>query len=227
MSIFISGLDLGQTTDPTAHTILEKFGCGKDAQYHVRYLKRYPLGTPYVDIAKDMARIYSSTDYPLRGSVLTVDQTGVGRGVIEMLRTEKVPAIIQPITITSGNKVSERPDGWSVPKKDLVSVMQVVLETKRIKILSTLKEASTLQRELSSFRMQITSSANETFNARQGEHDDLVLATSTAIWWGEVQLNYLAWRPGENPDQTSSMYKFVYQEDRKVRPGEENMRRVR
>lgn len=44
----------------------------------------FPLGTPYTEIVPAVARLASSE--PLRDSPLVVDQTGVGRPVVDMLR---------------------------------------------------------------------------------------------------------------------------------------------
>ena len=39
-----------------------------------------------------------------------------------------------------------------------------------------------MKQELLNFRVKITANANETFNAREGTHDDLVLAVALPIW---------------------------------------------
>jgi hypothetical protein len=43
----------------------------------------------------------------------------------------------------------------------------------------------TLVRELEDYRVKITPAADETFNAREGAHDDLSLALALAVWVGE------------------------------------------
>jgi hypothetical protein len=45
-----------------------------------------------------------------------------------------------------------------------------------------LPEADALVRELQDFRVEFTAAGNLTFNARQGRHDDLVLALAIAAW---------------------------------------------
>jgi hypothetical protein len=80
--------------------------------------------------------------------------------------------------------------GWRVPKRDLVAVLQVLLQTGRLKIASALPDADTLQRELLAFEVKITSAANDTYGAwREGAHDDLVLAVALACWRGEQNRN--------------------------------------
>ena len=84
-----------------------------------------------------------------------------------------------------------------MPKKELVASLQVLLQTRRLKVAKTLPEAATLVRELETFRVKVTEAANETFGAwREGQHDDLVLAVALAAWMGERCLpeGPVAWR---------------------------------
>ncbi len=177
--IFVSGLDLGQTSDFTALVVAEKV----DNLYHFRHLERFQLGTSYTAIVDRVAGMYAVP--PLADSTLAVDQTGVGRAVVDLLRVKAQGAVLVPITITAGHDVKEE-DGLKIPKKDLVSALQVVLQAGRLKIARGLQHAATLTKELSTFRVKITKAANETFEAwRDGDHDDLVLAVAMAVWVGE------------------------------------------
>jgi hypothetical protein len=70
----------------------------------------------------------------------------------------------------------------SVPKLILVSRLQALLHQGQLKIKRSLPEAEVLVRELQDFRVEYTANGNLTFNARQGQHDDLVLALAIACW---------------------------------------------
>jgi len=73
-----------------------------------------------------------------------------------------------------------------VPKKELVTCLQVVMQSRRLRIARGLHEAALLVRELQQFQVKITTAANETFGVwREGQHDDLVLAVALACWWAE------------------------------------------
>jgi hypothetical protein len=73
-----------------------------------------------------------------------------------------------------------------VPKRDLVSVVQVALQTDKLKIAEALPEAGTLVRELQGFQVKITDAANDTYGTwREGAHDDLVLAVALALYAGK------------------------------------------
>jgi hypothetical protein len=92
-----------------------------------------------------------------------------------------------PITITGGQDVTTNEDGQlRVPKKDLIGVLQALLHTRRLRVASALPDAPVLVRELETYRVKVTESANKTFGAwRDGQHDDLVLAVALAAWVGE------------------------------------------
>src|SRR5262249_43592397 len=117
---------------------------------------------------------------------------GVGRAVVDMIRRARPRATIRPITITAGHDVAPDGAGWHVPKKELVSVLQVLLQSHRLQVARVLPLASKLVKELESFRVKITAHANETFEAwRERDHDDLVLAVALAAWVGEHAVQQL------------------------------------
>jgi hypothetical protein len=75
---------------------------------------------------------------------------------------------------------------WQVPKKELVSTLQVLLQTRRLQVAQRLPQAAALERELHAFRVRITESAHEMFGAeRERDHDDLVMALALAAWVAE------------------------------------------
>ncbi len=70
-----------------------------------------------------------------------------------------------------------------VPKRDVASTIAVLLQTGRLRIARGLKESETLLRELLNFRVKISLSGHDTYEAwREAEHDDLVLAVGLAAW---------------------------------------------
>ncbi len=92
----------------------------------------------------------------------------------------------QAVTITGGITPSRDSDGYRVPKRDLVSTLQVLLQTQRLKVAQGLPDAAVLVQELLNFQVKITDAANDTYGAwREGTHDDLVLAVALAVWDAE------------------------------------------
>jgi hypothetical protein len=183
---YYSGLDLGQMQDYSALAVVERTehpdpSNAKKTLYHfaVRHLHRWPLGTAYPLIVTDVRKLFAAP--PLRSTTLAVDQTGVGRAVVDLFRSAGITASLWPITITHG----ESGHGSTVAKKNLVGAVQVPLQDRRLRIAESLPLASVLAEELSLFRVKITLSANETFEAwRERDHDDLVLALALALYVG-------------------------------------------
>jgi len=179
------GLDLGQVQDYTALAVLEWLP--NEYSYAVRHLRRFPLGTPYPRICDEVRALVLRP--PLVGRVqLVVDATGVGRPVLDIFRKAQLGHGVIAISIHGGDNVSREPavSGFRVPKRDLVSNLQLLFQARRLKISKDLPEAEILVQELRSFRVQITESGNDTYGVwRSGEHDDLVLAVSLAAWLGE------------------------------------------
>jgi hypothetical protein len=131
---YVLGLDLGQQLEFTALAILERTCVTAEdqrPQVHlaVRHLERWPLQTAYPKIIADLAARLAklSGQRPL----IAVDRTGVGAAVANMVRDAHLPARPLHVLITSGHSVSH-PDGCThVPKKELASVLQVLLQTGR------------------------------------------------------------------------------------------------
>ncbi len=122
---------------------------------------------------------------PLRGKrvALLVDKTGVGAPIVDALAQAGMRPIA--ISIHGGSAVSRDRGGYRVPKRDLVSATQVLLQGGRLKISGSLKEAETLRKELLNFRVKIDpKTAHDSYEHwREGDHDDLVLATAMACWF--------------------------------------------
>ena len=73
--------------------------------------------------------------------------------------------------------------------------MQVLLQAERLKVAEELPDATVLVQELLNFRVKIDLlTAHDSYGAwREGQHDDLVLATAVACWYGERQPGYGVW----------------------------------
>jgi hypothetical protein len=151
--------------------------------YALRHLRRFPLGTAYTEVVPAVAALRRKE--PLRQAPLIVDQTGVGRAVVDMLRQTASGVIA--VTITGGHTVTRAEEGsYHVPKKELITALQVVMQGRRLQIARSLPDAAMLMRELQQFQVKITAAAHETFGVwRDGQHDDLVLAVALACWWSQ------------------------------------------
>ncbi len=203
---FYLGLDLGQAHDYTALAIVRKGDGPAPVAYEVPWLERFPLNTSYPAIVAAVARRCRQlatqalepgpepgvryADRPLgEGHVaqrLIVDATGVGRPVVDLLRRERLPGILYDVTITGGDTATHQGSSWRVPKRELVSVAQVLLQSGRLKVAEALPDTAVLTRELLNFQVKINDQAHDSYGAwREGTHDDLVLAVALACWAGE------------------------------------------
>jgi hypothetical protein len=127
---YFAGLDLGQAQEVTALAILVRTK-EPDPQkpgrlvrhYAVRHLERFPLGTPYTEVGARLAQQFAAA--PLAHGTLAVDQTMVGRPVMEMLGRSGIAARLRGYTVTAGHTATMDDRGdWLLPKKVLASTLQ-------------------------------------------------------------------------------------------------------
>jgi hypothetical protein len=148
------------------------------AIYRIAHLERLPLRTSYPAVVMRIQYIMSRLP---RATSLIVDFTGVGRGIFDLL----VDAGLSPlgITISSGFNTNWSGDTATVPKSTLVSKLVARLHGGELFIHESIKDWPVLRRELLNFRPEITRGGTETWNARSGTHDDLVLALAMSVWF--------------------------------------------
>ena len=117
-------------------------------------------------------------------ATLVIDYTGVGHPVFDYFRIKGLRPL--GISITGGMSVNVRGDSTiTVPKKDIVTYLQLVVQTRRLRIPSNLALLEDMRKEFMNFKFKITQSMHGTFNAGGGFHDDIVLSLGIAIWTGE------------------------------------------
>jgi len=190
--MFYVGLDLGQRRDYSAVVVVERcetrraFLNPRFEALHVRHVERVPLGTPYPRVVARVREIVRQPE--LAGQcTLTVDGTGVGAPVVEMLRAAQLGCEMNAVTITGGERQHHHSSGsgagWSVPKQDLIAGVQVLLERGELRIARSLKEVGALVKELVDVRVTEGRTGRVRVGADGcGEHDDLVIALALACW---------------------------------------------
>jgi hypothetical protein len=119
-----------------------------------------------------------------------VDATGVGAAVLDHLRAAGLEPV--GILIHGGDAVTRGHWVLRVPKRDLVGIVSVRLQNRSLRFTNAGPYAAILQRELLNFRVKIdpVTSHDSYASWRESEHDDLVLATAIALWWGDRQSRY-------------------------------------
>jgi hypothetical protein len=201
MGTVIIGCDLGQKSDPTAIVVAEtelrpappwQPPAGSllapvprsEIVYIIRYLSRLPLGTPYPNVASRIVDIVRGVRDRKPASIsLYVDATGVGTPVVDILRVALAaePITLIPATFTHGERFIRDGTGARVGKAFLVSRLQALLQTDRIKLPKT-AEADTLARELMDYEIKVSEDAQDKYGAfKVGSHDDLVTALGLCV----------------------------------------------
>jgi hypothetical protein len=210
---FVVSVDLGQSIDPTAICVLEitTRRAAADARYHdppgpqvpedwygpsgglkhpnrvhrldVRHLERLPLRMPYPEQVEYIQKLLRREPLTL-GTPLILDQTGVGRPVVDLFR--RAPGL-DPIAVTitagDGESKGDHYNDYRVAKSRLVSHVQSVFHGGELRISEALEETEVLIRELQDFRATVSDTGHWRFGARSGMHDDLVLALALGVWW--------------------------------------------
>jgi hypothetical protein len=193
--MIVVGLDLGQAADYTALSALEivreqveadsQGNPQFDTYYDVRHLQRFELNMSYPEIVKRVVKMLETPQ--LKDQYMLVpDATGVGRPVVDLFRGEKVRTT--PVCITFGNHENYNIETgyWDVPKKELVSNLQVLFGNHRLRFANNLKDKDVVTKELINFKIKITKKGNDTYEAwREGDHDDLVLSIAIAAWYAK------------------------------------------
>lgn len=150
----------------------------------LRHIQRFDLGTSYPDIVAQVGAMLRTSPLSVDRAILVVDETGVGRPVVDMFRQAGLGPV--PVTITAGftPKYDPTDASYTCPKRDLVTTMAVLLEQRRLLIPPSLPLADLLTRELQAFKRKMTPAGSDTYAAgREGAHDDLVLAVALAAWY--------------------------------------------
>jgi len=181
---YILGLDLGQQNDYSVLSVFNvKFNSSNRPIYEMPYLARFNLKTSYVDIVDEVIDIISKYNLSLNYTLI-VDYTGVGRPVVDLFRQKHLNPVA--LSITGGAKTN-----WvtktevNVPKKDIVTYLQLVLQNKRIAIAHDLPLLRTLTQEFLSFQLKIRNnsmSVSSTYGGAYGVNDDIVMSMGIAIW---------------------------------------------
>ena len=175
-SRWITGVDLGKQKDHSALVSLEVFDATyaerdpltqsyvSERRYRLRGAERVRLGTPYPDVVQ---RLRDVVNLPgLQGkSTLVVDATGVGTPVVDLLRAVRPACRIVPVTITGGDQESSDGVVYRVPKRDLVTGLQVLIEQRRLEIARGTRATRELMGELGEMKHQVTGFGREKFEA--------------------------------------------------------------
>jgi hypothetical protein len=221
------GCDLGQAADFSAIAVLKKeivpprdamfSPVGEhpgnrlvegDTVYDLVYLKRPKLGTPYDTIAKRVADLVCELEpegaFGELGQVtLSVDGTGVGRAIVDLLDAEfkrrgatskGAPRVdFRRVSVTGSQTSLKRPTRsggyWSVPKHELIFPCVAAFQQGKVRLAKGIKDRDALVSELKNYRRKVNiATGGLQFEPwRESEHDDLLFALCLALWGWETR----------------------------------------
>ncbi|MGJ5177409.1 hypothetical protein ACQR16_06045 [Bradyrhizobium oligotrophicum] len=194
---WVVGVDLGKSIDNTAIGIIHHTVKGTDdwvvndaagvwrerslQRFDLLHLKRLPLGMNYVSQAHAIGELMHREPLRSVGAKLVIDQSGVGAGVVDLMEANGLRPI--RLQITAGAEQSRDGNVHRVAKTILISKLEAAMHSKELHVAAELTEAESLRDELRDFQRHVTASGTNTWSARAGKHDDIVLAVSYGIWW--------------------------------------------
>ncbi len=175
------GLDLGQRQDHTALAVLHRYSepqPGRDpitwqprqrTRLLLTHLDRVPLGVPYLAII-ERVKLLTRSLHPAP-ITLSVDASGVGAPVVELLRHARLGCRLLPVNITASGQSHRHPAyGDYVPRRDLLARLRLAFESDTLRIPCAIPHRDALIEEL--LTLSDRSSAR---------HDDLALAVALAV----------------------------------------------
>ncbi|MGY8681193.1 hypothetical protein Q2941_25845 [Bradyrhizobium sp. UFLA05-153] len=196
-SAWVVGVDLGKSVDSTAIAIMHHTikGTGEWTADHktrtrreksvqrfdLLHLQRLPLGMNYVAQANAINEVMQREPLKSAKAKLVIDQSGVGAGVVDLMEANGLRLI--RLQITAGSEQTHEGRLYRVAKTILISKMEAAMHSKELHVAAALTEAESLRDELRDFQRHVTASGANTWSARAGKHDDIVLAVSYGIWW--------------------------------------------
>lgn len=186
---FISA-DLGQANDYTAISLIERVIRGNgvlgpdqrgERTLNLRHIERV-RGIEYPAVVDRLKELYLSAPLLNQTKAVVIDYTGLGRPVYDMMRQAGFYWSLNAISITGGIDTTSENNHYNVPKRELVSALQIELQNNRLKIARRIKEANNLIEELSNFQTAISTSGHDTYNGANGVHDDIVMSVAMGVW---------------------------------------------
>jgi hypothetical protein len=199
---YVAGLDIGQSADPSALSIIRHRVTPLDSWtetkrepgdnrysllkqdftdiYEVVHLQRLPLHMEYPAQVNHVCEALARP--PLRGKIKVVaDQTGCGAAVCDLF--ERAGLDLIRVIIGAGIEPVKHPQGkWVVPKADLITSLDALIATDSLHVAPALAEAESLREELKDFKRTVSETGRSSFSARSGKHDDLVLSVALAVF---------------------------------------------
>lgn len=182
---YIVGLELGKADGYSTLAVVSRVALHQDPEspYDICHLRRFSPGTPLTDITAEIFGLLLWLPI-MEWSPIVVDVTGAGRAIIDLLKFKGVWPY--SVTVVPGTAETGDTSDYKIPKWSLVSIIQMLLRSKRIVITRSFPEINSLATGLREFK-------REYGTWRVSPYDDVVLAVAMATWFGERKLRQGGW----------------------------------
>lgn len=235
MADYIIGLDLAKHSDYSAISVLRRTAMfDRDTGRMVRregmplprfvcqHIERH-RGMSYPDLVDRVVLILRARELG-HNPMLVMDATGLGQPVLDMFKDRDLGGRrVVGIQLTGGATWTlAGPLQFNVSKTLVVAATQVVLQSERLKIMPDLRLAKVAMDELLAYKVKITLAANEIYNAKDSDHDDICISLMLPIWFAQSPVGR-GLLPSLADDETgvSSYEEAVAQRDEMVRRDKE------
>jgi hypothetical protein len=182
---FILGLDPAQLRDWSAlaavdmQYMAEQKRCG----YNLVAMNR-KQGLPYDQIVDWVVKALKNPAFNKeRPPEFVLDATGVGVAVNDMFRAKGIRA--KAVTITAGNGLNREGYIFHLGKARLIGKFLGAFDAGKVHVNPNMPIWPQVEREMLSFRAEMSAQGRVKMEAEQGEHDDLLFALALCVWYGE------------------------------------------
>jgi hypothetical protein len=181
---FILSMDPAQVRDWTALSAIDMHYVEKRFEYDLIAMNR-KQGLPYDQIVSWAVDVYKKQDFWEKGQPphFVLDSTGVGVAVRDMLAAKGVK--LKAVTITAGESLTRSGPIIHVGKARLIGKFLGAFDSGKVHVNPALPIWPKLEREMLSFRAEISAQGRAKFEAEPGENDDMLFSLAQGVWFGE------------------------------------------
>lgn len=137
---------------------------------------RCTLGTSYPIVCEQIRSIVAE----VQDCDLIVDHTGVGRGVVDILRGKGLRPF--SITITHGQQWTQKNREINCAKLELIGCLVTAAQEGRLQFAADIPLRDVIAEEIAKLTARRTATNELTFEASGGVHDDLVMSLACGVW---------------------------------------------
>ncbi len=141
-------------------------------------------GLPYDQIVDWVIRTLKRPEFNrAQPPEFLLDATGVGVAVRDMLKAKGVRA--KAVTITSGETLSRQGANIHLGKARLIGKFLGAFDAGKVHVNPNMPIWPQVEREMLSFRAEMSSQGRVKLEAEPGENDDMLFALAMTVWYGE------------------------------------------